>query len=90
MSKSETAQEQWLDQWADRIHHSGLSVVALPLLEIGRGFGFLAGQALLLGKPVLAGLIDQDRIDRYVTVLEDPAALERLIEHIEQKAEGDA
>ena len=89
MTKSETAQEQWLDQWADRIHHLGLSVVALPLLEIGRGFGFLVSQALLLSKPVLAGLIDQDRIDRYVTVLEDTAAWERLIEHVEQKVEGD-
>lgn len=89
MPRSETAQEQWLDRWADRIHHSGLSAVVLPLLEIGRGFGFLAGQALLLSKPVLAGLIAQDRIDRYVTLLEDPAAWERLIEHVEQKVEDD-
>jgi hypothetical protein len=89
MPKPETAQEQWLDGWADRIHQSGLAAVALPLLEIGRGFGFLAGQALLLSKPVLAGLIAQDRIERYVTLLEDSAAWERLIERVEQKVRDD-
>jgi hypothetical protein len=88
MSKREAAQEQWLDQWAERIHHSGLSVVALPLLEIGRGLGFLASQALLLTQPVLTGLVDKDNISRFVALLEDPAALDGLIDRIEQKAKG--
>ena len=86
---SEANQEKWLDQWAERIHHSGLSVVVLPLLEVCRGLGFLVGQALLLTQPVLAGLIDEASIDRYVTFLEDPAALEGLMERVERKAKGD-
>ncbi len=48
MSELETGQEQWLDHWVERIHHSGLAVIALPLLEIGRGLGFLMSQAILL------------------------------------------
>lgn len=88
MTKSGTGQDQWLDQWAERFHHSGLSVVVLPLLEIGRGLGVLASQVLLLTQPVLAGLVDEASIKRCVTLLEDPAALEGLIRRIERKAEG--
>jgi hypothetical protein len=89
LPKPDDAQEQLLDQWAERIHRSGLTVVAVPLLEIGRGLGFLASQALLLAKPLLASLVDDASIDRYVTLLDDPDALEKLIERVERKAEGD-
>jgi hypothetical protein len=89
MSEPKANQEKWLDQWAERIHHSGLSVVVLPLLEVCQGLGFLAGQTLLLAQPVLAGLIDETSIDRYVTFLEDPTSLESLIERVERKAKGD-
>jgi hypothetical protein len=89
MSKQEAGRDQWLDQWAERIHHSGLSPVALPLLEVSRGLGFLASQALLLGQPVLTGLVDKESINRYVALLEDPAALDDLIKRIERKAKGD-
>ena len=89
MSEPEANQEKWLDRWAERIHRSGLSVVVLPLLEVCQGLGFLVGQALLLTQPVLAGLIDEASIDRYVTFFEDPTALERLMERVERKAKGD-
>jgi hypothetical protein len=89
MSKPETDQERWLDQWADRIHNSGFSVVALPLLEIGRGLGVLASQALLLAQPLLTGLVNETAINRYANLLEDPAVWERLIARVERKAEGD-
>ena len=89
MSKSETGQEQWLDHWAERINRSGLAIVALPLLEIGLGLGFLAGQALLLAQPVLGILLDEANVTRYVALLEDPVALESLIERIERKTEDD-
>lgn len=89
MSMSGTGQERWLDQWAERIHNSGLSVAALPLLEIGRGLGVLASHALMFAQPVLAGLIDEENIARCVTLLEEPSALEGLIQRIERKAERD-
>jgi hypothetical protein len=89
MSKSVTGQERWLDQWAEHIHDSGLSVVALPLLEIGRGLGVLASHAILLAQPILAGLVDEENIAQCVALLEDPSALERLIRRVERKAEGD-
>jgi hypothetical protein len=89
MSERETGQEERLEQWAERIHLSGLSVVALPLLEVGRGLGFLASQALLLTQPVLGGLVDTESISQYVALLEDPDALDRLIQRVERKANGD-
>ena len=89
MSKAETDQGPWLDHWAERIHRSGLAIVALPFLEIGRGLGFLIGQALLLAQPALGILVDEASVTRYVALLEDPVALESLIERIEQKAKSD-
>jgi hypothetical protein len=89
MSGREIDQEQWLDELAERIDHSGLSVVALPILEIGRGLGVLASQALLLIQPVFKGLVDTASINRYATLFEDPAALEKLIECVERKAKDD-
>jgi hypothetical protein len=88
MSKPEIVQEQWLDQWAERIDGSGLAIVALPLLEIGRGLGFVASQILLLIQPLLVTGVDKKSIDRYIKLLEDPAAIESLIERIERKATG--
>ncbi len=89
MSELETDQEQWLDHWVERIHHSGLAVIALPLLEIGRGLGFLASQAILLAQPALGSLVDEANVARWIALLEDPAALKALIERIERKAECD-
>jgi hypothetical protein len=88
LTKLEAGQTQWLDHWATRIHGSGLAVIALPVLEIARGVGFLASQALLLLQPVLAGLVDATNINRCLVLLEDPAMMEGLIERIEQKAKN--
>ena len=88
MSKSAAVQEQWLEQWAERINDSGLSVVALPLLEIGRGLGLLGSHVLLLTQPLLVSVVDKASIKRYVDFLEDPAAIESLIERIERKAKS--
>lgn len=87
MSKPEPVSAGQLDQWAERIHRSGLAVVILPLLELGRGFGFLASQALLMIQPAISALVNPSEIDRYAAFLEDPTALEDLIGRVEQKAE---
>lgn len=89
MAEPESHQAQWLDRWAERIHRSGLSVIALPILEVSRGMGFLVSQALLLTQPVLAGLVEETKIDRFVTLFDDPAAIDDLMERIERKANGD-
>ena len=88
MPVPETDREQWLDHWAERIHCSGLAPVALTALEIGRGLGFLASQALLLVQPVLGDLVDGATVTRYAALLEDPVSLEGLIERIERKAKS--
>jgi hypothetical protein len=93
LSKPETAQEppshQWAENWAERLGQTGLDVIVLPLLEIGRGLGVLGSNALLFVEPLLAGIVGERNIKRYVALLEDPAALEDLINRLEGKAEGD-
>jgi hypothetical protein len=89
LTKSEADQAQWLDHWATRIYGSGLTAVALPVLQVAQGLGFLASQALLLVQPVLAGLVDATSINRCLVLLEDPTMMEGLVERIERKAEND-
>ena len=89
MSKPRIVQEQWLDQWAERIDQSGLTIVAIPLLEIGRGLGLVVSHILLLIQPLLVTVVDKNSINRYINLLEDPAAVESLIDRIERKAKDD-
>jgi hypothetical protein len=88
MSDSETGLDMWLEDWVERVDRSGLSVVVLPLLELGQAFGFLAGQGLLLIQPVLEPLIDKVTLTRSVTLLEEPALLEEFVERLERKAKA--
>ena len=81
---SNSVEDQWLDQWAERIRGTGLAVIAIAMLEIGRGLGFLASQTLLLAQPLLAGLVEHTHINRYVAFLDDPAAIDELISRIER------
>ena len=60
--------------------------MALPLLEVGRSLGFLGAQLLLMAQPVLGLVLDSSRVTGYAALLEDPDALGRLMEQIEQEA----
>lgn len=88
MSDSETGLDMWLKDWVERIHRSDLSVLVLPLLELGQAFGFLAGQALLLLQPVLEPVVDKETLTRSITLLEEPALLEEFVERLERKAKA--
>ena len=46
----------------------------------------MASHFLLLVQPLLFGVVDKKSVDRYINLLEDPAAIESLIERIERKA----
>lgn len=45
-----------MDRWAELIESSGLSSVALSLLEGSAAFGFLGHQALLAVEPLMRGV----------------------------------
>lgn len=67
---------------ARRIEAAGLTPVAVPLLEIIRPLGFLAGQLLLLGEPLLVGLTSRDEVHGTAAWLEDPEHAERLLKRL--------
>ena len=49
----------------------------------------MVSQFLLLIQPLLVTVVDKNSINRYINLLEDPAAVESLIDRIERKAKGD-
>jgi hypothetical protein len=77
MSKQENTDQ--IEAWARRIETAGLTPIAVPLLEIVRSLGFLAGQALLLGEPLLVGIASRDRLRGAMAWLEDPEQAEKLL-----------
>ncbi len=77
MSEREDADQ--IETWARRIRAAGMTPVAVPLLEVVRSLGFLAGQALLLGEPLLVGFTSRDRLRGATAWLEDPEQAEKLL-----------
>jgi hypothetical protein len=67
-------------QWIKR---TGLGVAVIPLLEAARALGFVAAQALLLGQPLLSGLVSEATLREVTRWLEDPQQVERLLEGLE-------
>ncbi|MGD1991839.1 MAG: hypothetical protein PVI59_01480 [Anaerolineae bacterium] len=76
---SELENVDQIEAWARRIESAGLTPVAVPLLEVIRSLGFLAGQALLLGEPLLVGIATRERLRGATAWLEDPEQAEKLL-----------
>ena len=68
---------------ARRIETAGLTPVAIVLLEISRALGLLASQTLLIGEPLLSGLVDRDTLRETSDWLADPDRVEKLILRLE-------
>lgn len=79
---SELTDAERTEVWAQRIEAAGLTPVAVSLLEIVRPLGFLAGQLLLLGEPLLVGLTSRDGVHGVAAWLEDPEQAERLLNRL--------
>lgn len=76
-------EEQLIAQLAQRIDHLGMSRPALLFLEAHRPLGFLGAQALVFLQPILG--INGAVLRQYTQLLEEPDAINRLIEHLEAK-----
>ena len=63
-------------------HGWGSTVAAL--LENGQPVAFLSSQALWVAEPALSLLFDQETIRRLALLLEDPTAVEMLVQHLTQ------
>jgi hypothetical protein len=76
------------EEWARRIERTGAEPVAVLLLEVIRALGFVAAQALLLGQPLLTGLMDDATIRKAASWLEDPGQAEQLLKRLEREEDG--
>lgn len=69
-------------EWARRITEAGLQPLAIPLLEVTRALGFVAAHLLLLGQPLLAGLVNEEKLEEAIAWLEEPQKAEQLLQQI--------
>jgi hypothetical protein len=83
---SEVTGEAWVEDWAGRIRALGFSSGALLLIETFRAFGALGALALLLVKPLAAGLVNQVTLDRLSALLEQGDLLDRLESDLRREA----
>jgi len=74
-------------EWIRRVERAGLSSILVPLLETTRALGFVAAQALLLGQPLLSGLVQKSTLHRAVDWLEDPQQMRQWL-HLLEEEEG--
>lgn len=75
--------EAVLQQTARSISRSGFRLPALLALEIGRPLAFLMGQFLWVAQPTLSLILPRHDIGQIARLLEEPAAVERLIRYLE-------
>ena len=59
--------------------------MATAVLEVGQPLAFLGGQALWVAQPALSLLFDQETIRQLALLLEDPTAVEALVQQLTQQ-----
>lgn len=68
-----------LDQIATSLKARGLDTAALTFLEVGQPLAFIGGQLLWLAQPALGLLWPKVEVRQLAQLLEDPAAVRRLM-----------
>ncbi|MFZ0546594.1 MAG: hypothetical protein WAM60_14200 [Candidatus Promineifilaceae bacterium] len=85
MDDSQSENQAFISQLADKICRWGLQVPVLVGLEAGRPFAFLGGQLLWVAKPALAVFLSGNTVSRMAELLEEPAGVEALIATLEAR-----
>lgn len=85
MTSREVVDPVYIERVAQRIHRSGLGQPVCVGLEAGRPLAFVGGQLLWMAQPIF-GLVGKDEMIRMIALLlEDPDALDKLLEHLNQE-----
>ena len=77
-----------MGKWVRRIEEAGLGPLLVPLLELTRALGPLIAQALLLGHPLLSGVISSEALEHAADWLDDSRGAEQLLGQLERRSEG--
>lgn len=81
--QAQKSEEELVQTLAESLVQRGWKAPAVMLLELLKPFSFMCGQLMLLGEPLFGPL--GGRVQRYVRLLEDRSAVERLLETLEAK-----
>jgi hypothetical protein len=85
MTDSQSENQAFANQLADKVCRMGLRVPVLVGLEAGRPLAFLGGQLLWVAKPALALFFSGSVVSGLAELLEEPAAVEALIATLEAR-----
>jgi hypothetical protein len=80
--------ETYISHVADKLERHGLSQLALIGLEVGRPFSFFVGQFMWVLQPALSLTTIGDELGKMAQLMEDPIALNRLIDLLESKGKA--
>ena len=78
-------QDAFVQSVATKISEHGWASTATAVLEVGQPLAFLGGQALWVAQPALSLFFDQETIRQFAQLLEDPTAVEALVQQLTQQ-----
>ncbi|HEY75641.1 MAG TPA: hypothetical protein G4O00_05600 [Thermoflexia bacterium] len=84
MGSSETDAGRQIEAWVHRLTAAGWSPLVLLLLEGVRALGPMLGQAVVLGEPLLEGLVDRRFLSEVSEWLMDGRSIDRLLARLEE------
>ena len=83
MSSRETVEKEEIGEVVKAITDRGWQSAAVFLLEIGRPLALLGGQLLWILQPGLSMFISADAVGRFARLLEQPEAVNDLINQLD-------
>ncbi len=83
MRKEFETSPDFIKQWANRVKQVGLTAPAILALESHKPLGFILGQFVLVGQPVLNIFLPAQVTNNAVRLLSNRTYLERFIQELE-------
>lgn len=81
-------EEELIDQLAGKLRGWGLAAPGIAFLEANKPFSFLGSQLLLFLQPLLSTFIQPAVTDDYISLLQNRANVEALIQRLEASGEA--
>ena len=75
-----------IERIARQLHAWGLNALAASLLENASPLTFLGAQALYFVGPTLTPFAPQDEVTALAQMLEDPAQVQSLVQHLNEES----
>jgi len=73
--------------WAARLQRWGLDEIAPVFIEALRPFGPFGSQLLTVASPLLTTFVNDQRLDHWIDLLDDPDRLEQFARSLDREAD---